>query len=229
MPFGVHCVAPGALTASPHLPSVAPAAFTQLPPQQSPAAAQTSFVCLQKETPTQSPALQFFEQHSPLPPQGLPVVLHVVERGAQMPPPFPSGEHVPPQHSSFFAHAWLSATHCFAEQVPPMHEEVQHSRLFAHCAPGALHVPTGGVAEHLLPTQFVVQHSALDVHAPSAGLQSGASERWESRIASMNELSSPVDPSAPASSPLPGGMSSFSLPHAVKRVAVPSAASASTT
>jgi hypothetical protein len=99
-PFGVHCVAPGAVTGSPQSPTAAPACFVQLPPQQSPFAAQTSPFWVQKEGSAQRPLLQKFEQQSAGAAQVLPAVLQVLS-GLHTPPPVPFGAHVPPQHSSF--------------------------------------------------------------------------------------------------------------------------------
>lgn len=50
VPFTEHSVAPGALTVSPHAPSSAPAAITQLPPQQSAFFAQASPFWMQNDT-----------------------------------------------------------------------------------------------------------------------------------------------------------------------------------
>lgn len=101
LPLGEHWVAPGAETAPPQTPSVAPACFTQLPPQQSALAPHASPTWVQNATVAQSPLLQSFEQQSVPVLQLFPVVLHVVLSGLQMPPPLPSGLHVPPQQSSF--------------------------------------------------------------------------------------------------------------------------------
>lgn len=113
LPFTSHWVAPGALATAPHEPSVAPAAFSQLPPQHAKLSAQTSPVCAQNETAFEHvPLLQSFEQQSAPVPHGLPDVLQLVFKGLQTPPPVALGTHDPPQHSAFDPHARLSATHC---------------------------------------------------------------------------------------------------------------------
>jgi hypothetical protein len=117
VPFTEQFVVPGALTVAPHVPSRAPPTITQFPPQQSAFVAQTSPCCVQNESPLaeQRPLLHRPEQHSVLPPHGLPDVLHVVLSGLHFIAPVPSSAQLPPQHSSFVVHAWLSAVHCLVE------------------------------------------------------------------------------------------------------------------
>ena len=63
-PLTSHCVAPGAAGMTPHTPSDAPEAFTQLPLQHSKLVAQTSLACEQKETVFEhTPPLHNREQH----------------------------------------------------------------------------------------------------------------------------------------------------------------------
>ena len=101
VPFIAHCVAPGAETAVPQVPSVAPAGFVQLPPQQSAFVAHASPVCTQNEMPAeQSEPLHRPEQQSVLFAQGLPDVLHVVDSGEQVPL-----LHAPLQHWPATVHA----------------------------------------------------------------------------------------------------------------------------
>jgi hypothetical protein len=99
-PFPVHTVPAGEHPEPPvtaeHVPSVAPAALSQLPPQHSVSDEHASPFCAQNDGVPQKPLLQYFAQHSPLPVQGLPVDLHVVDRGVHLP-----ASHLPPQHSSF--------------------------------------------------------------------------------------------------------------------------------
>ena len=109
-------------TAIPQMPIVAPLGLVQRPPQQSRSAPQASPFCTQyEEAAAQRPPLQSFEQHSPLPAQGLPELLHVVLSGTHAP-----AVHLPPQHWPSAVHAPLSAMHCLFEHAPPMHENVQH-------------------------------------------------------------------------------------------------------
>lgn len=69
----------GPAASTPHVPTTAPAATLQTPPQQSPAWAQMSPVCAQNEDArSQTPPVQYFEQQSLLLAQVLPLILHVV-------------------------------------------------------------------------------------------------------------------------------------------------------
>src|SRR5207237_982459 len=102
--------------------------------------------------------------------------------GLHLPPPSPSGAQVPPQHSALVAQAWLSATHCFIEQLPEMQENVQHSGPAVHFAPGA--AQTKSEVSHCLVVvlQFALQHSALLAHVAAWSLQSAASARPPSMV-----------------------------------------------
>jgi len=219
VPFGRHCVAPGAATASPQVPSAAPACLTQLPPQQSAFTAQTSPCCVQNDTSEQSPPLHSFEQHSSFLVHELPVVLHVVLSGLHVPPPLPSGAHVPPQHSSFCPHAWLSATHCLVEHWPPMHAPVQHSGPAVQASPGALQSVT--LSPQTPFAQLAVQQSALVAHVLPAALQSAPSAREPSTMASMNAPPEPSSSPLSASAPV---VPSDSLPQPAVRFSVQPAA-----
>jgi hypothetical protein len=95
---------------------------SQIATRHSTSLAHASPFCVQNEGALQMPLLQYCEQHSPLPPHGLPDVLHAALRGAHLP-----AVHVPLQHSPLSVHAALSATHWFAEQLPLMHANVQQS------------------------------------------------------------------------------------------------------
>jgi hypothetical protein len=91
---------------------------------------QESLFCVQNEPLLeQRPPLQNFEQHSKFCVHVLPAVRQVL-----------SGVHllaaqVPPQHSAFVVHAWLSLMHWVVPQVPPLHTEVQQSCGPAHALP----------------------------------------------------------------------------------------------
>ena len=87
-------------------PDVAPWAFVQMPLQHCASVAQISLVCVQNDPLLeQIPLLQNFEQHSKFCVHELPVVRQVFS-GVHLPPP-----QVPPQHSAFVVHAWLSLMH----------------------------------------------------------------------------------------------------------------------
>src|SRR4051812_40128536 len=103
MPLGEHPLAP-VPSGSPQVPVPAPPTLTQLPLQHSALNAQMSPFWVQNETaPEHRPPLQKFEQHSLFSAHGLPDVRHdaVGLTEPQMPPPFPSGEQMPLQQSSF--------------------------------------------------------------------------------------------------------------------------------
>lgn len=158
------------------MPSAAPAAFVQTPPQHSAAVLQTSLFCTQNDGFEQMPLLQNCDAQSPLTAQGLPEVgMPPGFSGVHFPPPSPSGPHVPPQHSALFPHAWLSATQSLSAHFPPMHENVQHSLPFTHVVPGALQSVLAGSHLPLVVLQLIVQHSVLFVHAVAVGLQVAAS------------------------------------------------------
>jgi hypothetical protein len=72
--------------------------------------------------------------------------------------------HFPPQHCASLVHAALSAMQCIEEQLPPVHETVQHSVFAAHVSPGALHALE--LATHVFDaaSQLDEQQSALFAH-----------------------------------------------------------------
>jgi hypothetical protein len=122
MPATVHPVPPGA-DGMPHVPSAAPAALLQSPPQHSVLTAHTSPFCAQNDPLEQKPLLQSFEQQSPCVEQALPVVRQAGFRGAQA----PAALQVPLQHCAELVHASLSETHRESPQVPALQLAVQHS------------------------------------------------------------------------------------------------------
>ena len=139
-PAGRQLPAPGALGTL-QVPSTAPVALVQTPPQHSVFVEHTSPVWVQNDGwAEQIPALQNLEQQSELPAQGLPAVLHVPLSGLQKPV---VASQVPLQQSDEATHPWLSGMQSLLSQTPPTQVNVQHSLPAAHAAPGALHVPTG--------------------------------------------------------------------------------------
>jgi hypothetical protein len=118
----------------PHVPTVAPAAMLQLPPQQSEAIEQTSPVWMQNDDPSeQVPLEQSFEQHSLPSAQVLPAVLHEAFRGAQVP-----FVHCPPQQSPAAVHAPLSEMHAAPLQVPLVQLRPQHDVAVVQLAPAGM-------------------------------------------------------------------------------------------
>jgi hypothetical protein len=106
------------------VPTVAPDALVQRPPQHSASFAQTSPVCVQNEPPLlQTPLLQSLPQHSAFVVQALPPVRQPGLSGVQV----PVWPHVPLQHWPEVVHAWPSEVHCDVPHVPPVHTKVQHS------------------------------------------------------------------------------------------------------
>ena len=121
-PATVHSVVPGA-DGGLHVPSVAPCALVQSPPQHSKSVAQTSPLCVQNEgAPLQVPFRQYFEQQSPWAAQALPAVRQPVFSGAHL-----LDAQFPPQHWAETVHAWLSDVQIVAPQVPPLQTSVQQS------------------------------------------------------------------------------------------------------
>jgi len=236
VPAGRQFVAPGAVTV-PHVPRAAPACLLHAPAQHSKSLEQTSLVWTQNEGLPQTPPLQVFEQHSPPVVQGLPEVLQAALSGVQVPPPIPSGAHVPPQQSEPTAHAPLSATHCLLAHVPPAHENVQHSLPVVQVAPGALQAVIGAAHFFEVPSQFAVQQSRLVAQSCPTSLQVAASARLPSVIASTKPSREPpsfgkgMAPSTPGrvasfvlvSSPESANRSTVSLPHPVKTRLAPTA------
>jgi hypothetical protein len=126
-----------------------------------------------------------------LPAQGLPDVLHVALSGVHLP-----AAHVPLQHSPLSVHALLSATHCWVEQLPLTHANVQQSGPIWHASPAAVHLPA--MRAHFLEvgSQAPEQQSPSFVHAVSI---------WRH---------APASSFAPLSGVVFAGVSS-SLPHPV--------------
>jgi hypothetical protein len=139
-PSCVQAPAPVVATSS-QVPSVAPEAIAQEPPQQSLSRAQASPGWMQKEDPSaQVPFEQRPEQQPPAEPpsvdvteQGLPAVLQLALSAWQVPP-----LQLPPQHWPELVQLAPSATQAPLPQTP---REVSHSKLQQSVA-----------AEHLLPT-----------------------------------------------------------------------------
>jgi hypothetical protein len=118
---------------APQVPSVAPAAIVQTPPQQSGPCEQVSPFWMQNdEAIEQWPDVQSCEQHSELWVHALPDVLHDLLSAMQVPP-----EHVPLQQSVPAVQACPSDTHACVPHCPPTHESEQHWIDVVHGAPAA--------------------------------------------------------------------------------------------
>jgi hypothetical protein len=119
---------------APQVPSVAPAAIVQTPPQQSGPCEQASPSWMQNDDAIeQCPvASQSFEQQSPLVVHALPDVLHDVVSAWHLPP-----EHEPLQQSVPVMQAWLSDAHTCVAHLPPTHESEQQSSEPLHDDPAA--------------------------------------------------------------------------------------------
>lgn len=127
------------------MPTSAPLALLQRPPQHSVSVLQMSPVCVQNEGVfEQTPLLQKAEQHSPLVPHVLPDVLQEPFRGLHvLAPPSAEGLHTPPQQLASEVHALLSEMQSVAPQEPPAHTNVQHSLAVAHAVAPGLQLPIG--------------------------------------------------------------------------------------
>jgi len=118
---------------APQVPSVAPVAIVQTPPQQSGPCEQVSPFWMQNEDAIEQwPEAQSCEQHSELCVHALPDVLQDLLSAVQEPP-----EHVPLQHSAPPVHACPSETQACAPHCPPTHESEQQSSDVLHAAPAA--------------------------------------------------------------------------------------------
>jgi hypothetical protein len=107
-----------------------------MPPQHSPSVAHESPSCVHHDDAPHVPfALQYDEQHSPLPVHGLPSVLQLALSAAHVPL-----VHEPPQHWPSCVHDAPSAVHWVAEHVLLMQLTVQQSVLALHAWPAAAHV-----------------------------------------------------------------------------------------
>ena len=201
-PAVVQPPAPDAV-ATPHVPSVAPVALVQRPPQQSRSPEQASPFCLQNDaSAAQIPLWQSDEQQSPLPAHGLPDVLQVVLSGVHV----PAAPHLPPQHWPSVVHAALSAAHCLSEHFPPVHEKVQHSSFVVHAAAGAAQLPSGVAQSFFAGSQLPVQQSALVTHADATGMHAAVVR------------GSPSDASAPSPAAASALSVVESLPQPAKRL-----------
>jgi hypothetical protein len=164
-------VVPGALGFV-HVPSEAPDAFVQMPPQHSASAPHTSPVWVQNETcAAQLPFLQRCPQHSVLFVHELPAVLQLPFNGVQALLPESPPPQVPLQHSASVVQAWLSEVHSVAPQLPPSHTSVQHSVATAHESPAVLQVPGGLVHTFSAGSQLAEQQSELAAHVAPASSQ----------------------------------------------------------
>jgi hypothetical protein len=135
-PATVHPVAPGTEGIL-QIPTVAPAALLQSPPQHSTLATHASPFCAQNEPFEQKPLLQTLEQQSPWLEHALPVVRHVGFSGAQV----PAASQVALQHCAELVQGWLSETHCEPPQVPLSQTSVQHSWRLAQGLPPERQLP----------------------------------------------------------------------------------------
>jgi hypothetical protein len=164
VPAVVHPPEPAASSAL-HVPSVAPAALVQLPPQQSTSVPHASPFWTQNDAAAaQTPFWQSCEQQSPLAVHGLPEVLHVVLSGVHLP-----AVHLPPQHAPSAVHAPLSAVHCVPEHVPLTQEKVQHWLFVVHAAPAPAHAIAGASQTLLVVLQLFDAQSPLLAHVEPPG------------------------------------------------------------
>jgi hypothetical protein len=152
----------------PHLPTVAPAAMSQMPPQQSIELEHTSPVWMhQPGVRAHVPLLQKPEQQSPLAPHGLPAVLQNVLIGWQAP-----FVQVPLQHAPFALHGWLSATQLVA-QTPLLQLSEQQSVPVAHAPPCETHLPTDEPHVPVAASHVPEQHCVALWHAVPVAPQPG--------------------------------------------------------
>jgi hypothetical protein len=146
---------------APQVPSVAPDALVQTPPQQSVASEQTSPFWMQNDDPIlHVPPEQSLEQHSSPVVHGLPDVLHTVLSVWQTPP-----VQVPLQQLVPLVQGLLSATHTAAAHRLPTHETLQQSVLALHAPPAAMQLVTVDVQVWVLGSHRPVQQSVPAEHA----------------------------------------------------------------
>lgn len=108
-----------------------PALMLQTPPQQSDGDAQVSPFCWQNEGEAHWPLDgQNPEQQLEPAEHGLPLVLHDVLSGVQVPDP-----HSPLQHCAFPEQPAPSAVHAGKAHAPPVHVLLQQSEGFEHAPP----------------------------------------------------------------------------------------------
>ena len=140
------------------MPSVPPAATSQMPPQQSTEFEQTSPIWMhQPGVRAHVPLPQYLEQQSSLAPQAFPAVLHDVLIGAQVP-----FVQVPPQQAPFVVQAWPSEMQ-LVPHTPPLQLSEQQSVLDAHAAPDARHLPVMPTVDAHVP--WAVSHEP-EQHCP---------------------------------------------------------------
>jgi hypothetical protein len=110
--------------------------MSQMPPQQSTGFEQTSPVWMHHPgVSAQVPPLQYFEQHSSLPPQALPAVLHDPFIGWHVP-----FVHAPLQHAPPAPHGWPSEMQ-LVPHAPLLQLSEQQSVFAAQTPPAATHRP----------------------------------------------------------------------------------------
>jgi hypothetical protein len=144
------------------VPAVAPDAMVQAPVQQSASWKQMSPSCVQYETcdgAAHVPPRQLALQHSPLPPQLLPAVLHVVLSGLHE----PDTHCVLQQASPPAVHGWLSDTHWLALQVPLLQLRPQQSVELVQVEPVGMHADSA--QRCMVGSQVPEQQSPLTAQA----------------------------------------------------------------
>jgi hypothetical protein len=130
-----------------------PPDITHWPPQHSESCAHASPSWTQNEdAPHLPPALHSCEQHSPLPPHGLPSVLQAVLSGAHL-----LFAQFPLQHWLLPVHASVSATHAWSEHTLLSQRTEQQSVFAAHDEPGCEQV-VGLAAQLPVLSQTPEQH-----------------------------------------------------------------------
>jgi hypothetical protein len=144
---------------SPQVPTVAPAAMSQVPVQHSSALVQMSPCWVQKdEWSAHVPFVQRPEQQSVLFPQVLPAVLHPVFSAAH--DPF---TQLLLQHWALPVQVAPSETQAFAEQAPFTQLTLQQSPGAAHDVPAGLHLPMFAVQVSVDGSQMLEQQAAPEV------------------------------------------------------------------
>ncbi len=145
---------------APQVPSVAPDAMLQMPPQHCVPVVQTSLFWTQyEELSEQWPAAQSWEQQSPLAAQALPAVLQLALSGTHLPP-----VQFPPQQSALAVQAWLSEMQVSPAHVPPVQVRAQQSVPVVQVAPAFPQIPAVAVHWCIVGSHVPVQHSEFDWH-----------------------------------------------------------------
>jgi hypothetical protein len=190
-------VEPGAGTSQ--VPSVAPAAMLQIPPQQSPPRTHASPVWMQYEPPSaQCPPVQRCEQHWSFVEHVLPAVRQVTLSGTHVVP-----LHVPLQHvaePASFEQLCPSETHWAAAQKPLAQLSEQQSVGALHCVPCAEHRPTTEVHVLVLGSQTPVQQVEPFVHG---SLKTPHDTEPSGGASLVLEASPPAAPPVPTPPPVP--------------------------